>query len=141
MAEVRRIVIDETRTPDFDGATIGDAGPYETIRGRAFGELDPSDPLNAIIPDLELAPRNERGNVEYVATFQIQKPVDLARSSRLLWHEVPNRGHRGSISEFNRRHGDISLSSGWPGDNVGYTGPDLDDQRLRRGSDRQEQER
>ena len=120
-AEVKKIVIDATISPDFDGATFGSAGPYETIRGRVFGELDPNDPLNSIIQDISLAPRNENGLVPYVATFQIQKPVDMSKSSRLMWHEVPNRGRRGTISRLNRDNGDISLSSGWQGDNVGFT--------------------
>ena len=120
-AQVKRIVIDATASPDFDGATFGNAGRYETIRGRAFGELDPTDPRNAIIQDIAFAPTNEQGGVEYIATFQLQKPVDMSTSSHLMWHEVPNRGRRGSISLFNRTNGDISLSSGWQGDNIGYT--------------------
>ena len=120
-AEVRRIVVDTKTSPDFDGNTFGKAGPYETIRGRAFGELDPNDPLNSIIQDINLAPRNENGKVEYIATFQLQKPIDISKSSRLLWHEVPNRGRRDTISPFNRNNGDISLSSGWQGDDIGYT--------------------
>ena len=120
-AEVKRIVIDERVSPDFEGQAFGNAGRYETIRGRAFGELDPTDPRNAVIQDIDLAPRNERGQVEYVATFQLQKPIDMSRSSHLMWHEVPNCGRRGSISLFNRQQGDIALSSGWQGDNIGYT--------------------
>ena len=123
-AEVKRIVIDTVRSPDFDGAVYGEAGQYETIRGYAYGEIDPAHPANVIIQDLALAPTNARGNVEYMATFQIQKPVDLEKSSRLLWHEVPNRGRRGTIRVFDRDHGDISLSSGWQGDDAGYTAHD-----------------
>lgn len=120
-AEVRRIVIDTKTSPDFGGTAFGNAGPYETIRGRAFGELDPRDPHNSIIQDIDLAPRNANGNVEYVATFQIQKPIDMSKGSRLMWHEVPNRGRRGTISMFDRNNGDVALSSGWQGDNVGTT--------------------
>ena len=124
-AEVKRIVIDTKTSPDFEGATFGNAGPYETIRGRAFGELDPNDPHNSIIQDINLAPRNANGKVEYMATFQIQKPVDMSRNSRLMWHEVPNRGRRGTINIFDRNNGEISLSSGWQGDNIGYTAQNL----------------
>lgn len=120
-SEVTRIVIDSKVSPDFEGASFGSAGPYETIRGRAFGELDPENPLNAIIQDIDLAPRNENGNVEYVATFQLQKPIDMSRSSGLMWHEVPNRGRRGTIDKLTRANGDVSLSSGWQGDDMGYT--------------------
>ena len=48
-ARVTRIVIDTKVSPAFDGASFGSAGQYETLAGRAFGELDPNDPRNAII--------------------------------------------------------------------------------------------
>ena len=37
----------------------------------AYGEVDPKDPLNAVITDIELAPRNSRGNVEYSMDISI----------------------------------------------------------------------
>ena len=122
-AQVTRIVIDARVSPAFDGATYGDAGQYETIAGRAFGEVDPRDPRNAIITDLRLAPTNARGNVEYMATFFLVKPIDMTRSSHLLWHDVPNRGGRLTIVPAERALGDIGLSSGWQGDHSGGTAP------------------
>ena len=56
-AQIRRIVIDSIVSPAFNGASFGSAGQYETISGRAFGELDPTDARNRIITDLQLAPR------------------------------------------------------------------------------------
>ena len=51
------------------------AGPtHERITGKAHGELDPADPKNAVITDIELAPRNARGKVEYVTTFSLVRP-------------------------------------------------------------------
>jgi hypothetical protein len=88
---------------------------------RAFGELDPSDPRNAIIQDLGLAPTNANGRVEYMATFYLVKPIDMTRSSGLLWQFVPNRGGRITLSPERRADGDIGLSSGWQGDNSGGT--------------------
>ncbi|MPZ87566.1 MAG: hypothetical protein GEU81_05715 [Nitriliruptorales bacterium] len=121
---VTRIVIDELTSPAFGGEEFGDAGQYETLAGRAFGELDPSDPLNAIIQDIALAPRNENGNVEYMATFFLVKPIDMSRSSGLMWHYVPNRGGRITLPANLRANGDIGLSSGWQGDNSGGTAHD-----------------
>src|SRR5262245_22844650 len=72
-ARVTRIVIYEKQSPAYEGRSFGDAGPYERITGRAFGELDPEDRHNRIINDLELAPRNGRGRVAYVATFSLWK--------------------------------------------------------------------
>src|SRR5206468_2853734 len=62
-AKVTQIVIDTRVSPAFGGATFGNAGQYETLAGRVFGELDPFDKHNEIINDLELAPRNSRGKV------------------------------------------------------------------------------
>jgi hypothetical protein len=122
-ARVTRIVIDTKVSPAFEGATFGSAGQYETLTGRAFGELDPNDPHNAIIQDIALAPRNARGMVEYTASFQLVKPIDMSKASRLLWHDVPNRIGRLTIVPSERALGDIGLSSGWQGDNSGQTVP------------------
>src|SRR5262245_3270108 len=120
-ARVTRIVVDNKVSPAFDGASFGNAGQYETLSGRAFGELDPNDPHNAIIQDIALAPRNARGMVEYMATFHLVKPIDMSKTNRLLWHDVPNRGGRLNIVPAERAPGDIGLSSGWQGDNSGAT--------------------
>ncbi|HEY3044431.1 MAG TPA: alpha/beta hydrolase domain-containing protein [Vicinamibacterales bacterium] len=122
-AEVKKIVVDKKVSPAFEGASFGKAGQYETLAGRAYGELDPNDPHNAIITDIRLAPRNANGRVEYVASFFLVKPIDLSKSSRLMWHDVPNRGGRVTIAPAERNAGDIGLSSGWQGDNTGNTVP------------------
>src|SRR5437667_2502737 len=114
-ARVTKIGIDRAATPLAGDAT------YETITGRAFGELDPMDSHNSIITDITLAPRNANGMVEYIATFFIVKPVDMSKSSGLLWHDVPNRAGRITISSDLRAQGDIGISSGWQGDNAGAT--------------------
>ena len=123
-ARVTQIVVDTVVSPAFDGDSFGDVGQYETLTGRAFGELDPSDPLNAIIQDIELAPKNANGNVEYEATFFVVKPIEMSKSTGLLWHFVPNRGRRVTLPTARRPLGDIGLSSGWQGDNRGTTSHD-----------------
>jgi hypothetical protein len=125
-ADVKRIVIDRKVSPAFDGRSFGLAGQYETLAGRAFGELDPNDPHNRVITDIQLAVRNRNGKVEYVASFFLVKPIDMSKSSRLMWHDVPNRGGRITIAEDERLLGDIGLSSGWQGDNSGNTAPGAD---------------
>ena len=57
----------------------------EAITGGAFGELDPVAPGNAIITDVDHAPRNAAGMVEYVAKFTLTKPADMACRSGVLW--------------------------------------------------------
>ena len=93
----------------------GAAGDFELIRGKVHGEVDPADPRNAIIQDLDLAPRNARGRVEYVATFALARPVDPARVSRVLLYQVVNRGNGQATANA---EGDITLVSGWQGDVV-----------------------
>ena len=95
--------------------------PYQTLTGRAFGELDPNDPNNKLITDIALAPRNPNGKVEYVASFFIVKPVDMSQSSGLMWHDVPNRGGRITISSDLRNSHDVGISSAWQGDNASAT--------------------
>jgi hypothetical protein len=113
-ARVTRIIIDRI-------AALAADPTYETITGRAFGELDPNHPQNSVLTDIAIAPRNAGGKVEYIASFFIVKPLDMSRSSGLMWHDVPNRGGRITISGDLRAQGDIGLSSGWQGDNAGNT--------------------
>ena len=125
-ARVKKIVIEKKVSPAFDGASFGSAGPYETLAGRAFGELNPKDPRNALITDITLAPKNARGMVEYIVSFYLVKPIDMSKSSHLMWQDVPNRGGRITIVPAERNFGDIGLSSGWQGDNSGRTAPGPD---------------
>jgi hypothetical protein len=122
-AHVKKIVVDKKVSPAFAGQSFGQTGQYETLAGRAFGELDPNDPHNALITDIKLAPRNSNGKVEYIASFFIVKPMDMSKSSHLMWQDVPNRGGRITIVPASRTDGDIGLSSGWQGDNSGNTVP------------------
>src|SRR5262245_21439580 len=108
-AHVYKIVIEKKVSPAFDGAAFGPAGQYETLAGRAFGELNPNDPRNAIITDIKLAPKNAKGNVEYVVSFYLVKPIDMSKASHLMWQDVPNRGGRVTINPIERGYGDIGL--------------------------------
>lgn len=121
-ARVTRIVIDETLPLPSAAGASGSASDiaYEQVAGRAFGELDPSLPQNAIIQDIELA-RDGDGKVRYVASFVIYKPVDMSLASGLMWHDVPNRGRVFPFAVAERSAGDILLASAWQGDNSGAT--------------------
>lgn len=113
-ARVTRIVIDATT------ALTGQAIPYEQIRGRAFGELDPSDVHNAIITDIQFG-KDADGKVRYETSFVLTKPVDVSATSGFMWHDVPNRGGGITIAAAERSLGDIGLASGWQADNAGGT--------------------
>lgn len=98
-----------------DGRVYGAAGQIEILRGRVHGEVDPTDRRNRIIQDLDLAPRNARGRVEYVATFALARPVDPARASGTLVYSVVNRGN-GTVEPSAEGH--VWVVSGWQGDVV-----------------------
>jgi hypothetical protein len=112
-ARVTRVVIEQRESPAYKGQAFGQAGRYETLSGRFYGELDPKDPHNGIITDIQLAPRNARGMVEYSATFAISKPVDMSHSSGVLFYSVPNRGNGAPTPSAD---GQVSVVSGWQGD-------------------------
>ncbi len=91
-AHIIRLEITSVESPTFEGRSFGDVGPYEKLRGRAYGEVDPEDPRNAVITDIELAPRNANGMVEYSMDIYILKPVNLGRGNHKLVIDVNNRG-------------------------------------------------
>jgi Alpha/beta hydrolase domain len=119
-ARVTRIIIDETTALVQPAGSPAPAIAYEQVAGRAFGELDPKHSSNSIIQDIELA-RDADGKVRYVASFVIYKPVDMARASGLMWHDVPNRGGVFPFAPQEIALGDVMLASAWQGDNSGRT--------------------
>src|SRR5689334_13554320 len=111
-ARITRFVVENSERLGNDG--------YTKLTGHAYGELDPRLSLNAIITDLELAPRNARGLVEYSATFTIIKPADMSKASGVLLYFVPNRGRidmtNGGFIADARKRGDVLVASGWQAD-------------------------
>ncbi len=93
-ARITRVRITTRESPTFGGYSWPGVGQYERIIGKAFGEVDPTDPKNSTIVDNLLAPRNARGRVEYSFDFYILKPIDLARGAHKLIYEPPNRGRK-----------------------------------------------
>src|SRR5262245_42855857 len=84
-AHVVRLVI-EHREPFVGGAPFGPAGSYDRLVGTAFLEVDPRDPLNAVIVDLDKAPRNARGLVEFSTPVFILMPADRARRNGKIYY-------------------------------------------------------
>jgi len=93
-ARITRVVIDPvlSQSPTFGGYSWPGVGQYERVIGTAYGEVDPRNRQNAIIVDIELAPRNSRGMVEYSFDFYILKPIDLTKGNSKVMYEPPNRG-------------------------------------------------
>ena len=100
-ARITRIEIATVQSPTFEGVSFGTAGQYEKLAGRFFGEVDPADPLNALITDIRLAPRNARGMVEYSGNLLIIRPMDPTKGNHRLLFEINNRGNILSFGLFN----------------------------------------
>jgi hypothetical protein len=81
-----------SRGTAFGGHSFAGVGQYEFITGVATGEVSPTDPHNSIITDIQLAPRNTRGNVVYQHNFYILQPLDPSKGNRKMMYEPPNRG-------------------------------------------------
>jgi hypothetical protein len=130
-ARITQVVISATE-PAFGGKSFGAVGAYERISGRVTGEVDPKDPLNAVIVDIGLAPRNSNGTVSYSTDFQILRPADRAKGSKRLLYDLTNRGRTTALDTLNdsrngndveqagdagngflMRQGYIVLESGW----------------------------
>jgi hypothetical protein len=84
-----------TDIADFaDGHEFGAAGAYVRIKGVARGMLDSAAPQNAAIVDLDKAPLNAKGLVDYATDYDILRPKDALRGSSILVYDVPNRGSK-----------------------------------------------
>ena len=92
-ARLTRLVINTTEVV-ADGASFGSTGPYERLTGTAYFEVDPDDPRNAQVFDLDKADRNARGKVEFSADAVILKPADMRKANGRLYFEVNNRGNK-----------------------------------------------
>lgn len=124
-AQVTTLTV-KSRAPFANGQAFGSVGPYEEITGLVVGEIDPRDPRNAVITDIDLAPRLPNGNVAYRTTFTLRKPVDMTKGAGVVFYNVVNRGrHQGPEvfqyggdpgDGFLYRLGQTVLWSGWQGD-------------------------
>jgi len=124
-SRVVRLVV-ESRRPFADGAAWGSVGPYERLAGTAHLEVDPRDPLNAVIVDLDKAPRNARGRVEFSTPFFILRPVDPSRGNGKIYYTVNNRGNDALLgvekaaqvggNDLALKLGYTIVDAGWQGD-------------------------
>ena len=103
-AEVTRVEI-TTRRDVLGGRTFGSSGPYEHIVGRLHFAVDPTDPRNRVIVDLDKAPKNAAGHVEFSADLEILRPREPGRGNGIALIDVVNRGNKVVLRSFNRATG------------------------------------
>jgi hypothetical protein len=87
-------------------ADVGSSG-YERIVGKIHFAVDPNDPRNRVIVDLDKAATNTSRRVEFSADLYILRPRDPARSNGVALVEVVNRGRKLSLSGFSRAQGGL----------------------------------
>ncbi len=98
---------------------------YQQIAGKIYFAIDPKLPANRIITDIDLAPRNSKGLVEFSADLYVLKPKNPAKSNGTALFEVSNRGGKGMLNMFDLAPGRVLRSAQDFGDpllfEAGYT--------------------
>jgi hypothetical protein len=87
--EVRQII-----SPAFEGRKFGTVGTYDRLVGRAVLAVDPAEPHNRPVVDLDLAPRDAAGTVALAVDVEILRPTDPAKANGGLLYDVVNRGRK-----------------------------------------------
>ena len=96
-----RIELSE-RSDVLGGKSFGPVGPYERLVGKAFFAVDPKLPANQIVCDIDKAPRNDSGLVEFSSDIYVLKPRDSKNGNGAVLYEVSNRGNKGMLAMYNR---------------------------------------
>jgi hypothetical protein len=89
-----------SREEAFEGRSFGTVGAYEELRGTIRFAIDPELEANGQIVDVDKAPRNADGLVEFSSDLHILKPKDSARGNRAILFDVVNRGGRTVLGSF-----------------------------------------
>lgn len=105
-AEVTRIEI-TSKQDVLAGKTFGKVGAYEKDKGKIYFAIDPKNAHNQIIVDLDKAPMNAQGKVEFSADIVIIRPKDPSLGNGAVIFDIPNRGRVGVLSTFNRAKGSL----------------------------------
>jgi|SRR5450830_49670 len=101
-ALARVIAIDVVSVePAFSGRVFGKVGSYERLVGKARYAVSPTDAHNSGIVDIELAPRNAQGEVEFSADVEVLRPINGKHGNGRLLYDVPNRGSKLGLALFN----------------------------------------
>ena len=103
-AEVVRIEV-KSRADVLAGKPFGSAGSYEKLIGKIYFAVDPKNSANQIVADIDKAPKNASGRVEFSSDFYMLKPKEMNRGNGTVFYEVSNRGNKGILGFFNLASG------------------------------------
>src|ERR1700731_4198555 len=109
-AEVTRVEI-SSRQDVLGGKAFGSVGSYEKLSGKVYFAVSTDNPHNKIIADLDKAPRNAQGKVEFSSDLFIIKPKDPTHGNGVLLLDVVNRGNKGLLPAFDHAKGSADPSS------------------------------
>ena len=90
-----------TRVDVTSRKPVGTSG-YEKIVGIAHFAVNPKDPHNRVIADIDKAPVNASGLVEFSGDVVILRPLDASKSNGVALVDVVNRGRKTIMTTFNR---------------------------------------
>ena len=89
-----------TRVDMIERGELSGYPSYERVVGKIHFAVDPKLAANRRIVDIDLAPRNAQGLVEFTADLYMLKPVDPAKGNGTALFEVSNRGGKGMLGMF-----------------------------------------
>ena len=92
-AEVTRVDI-QRREDVLGGKAFGSVGRLREDRRQGPLRRRSGDPRNRIIADLDKAPKNAQGKVEFSSDLYIIKPKDPARGNGVVFFDIVNRGDK-----------------------------------------------
>jgi hypothetical protein len=87
-----------SKTDVLDGSAFGEAGAYEKVIGKIHFAVKPDDLHNKMVVDLDKAPRNPEGEVEFASDFYLLRPKEASHASGSVLLEIPNRGGKGLLA-------------------------------------------
>jgi hypothetical protein len=109
-AEVAKVsIVSQARVAN--GQSFGATGPYEALSGTIEFALDPRDPHNARIVDLDRAPQAADGRVHFTSDLYVVRPADAGKGNGVLLFEVVNRGRKGLLGAFDGASASTSPST------------------------------
>jgi hypothetical protein len=109
-AEVARVDV-TSRRDVLAGRAFGSTGAYELIVGKIHFAVDPANPRNKVVMDLEKAPRNAAGLVELTADLSILRPKDAVQGNGVALIDIVNRGRKTVLTGFNRATPTLDLQT------------------------------
>jgi len=91
-AEVTKVSV-TSRVTVANGQAFGNTGPYEKLTGTIEFAVDPKEPHNARITDIDRATPAADKRVHFTSDLMVIKPVDPVKGNGVLLFEVVNRGN------------------------------------------------